>query len=66
MFTLGFTIAFTGRQTIFDLSLNFMKKIINAEGAGLLSMLASIFITIISVLLIYSASYFLKDTPREF
>jgi hypothetical protein len=60
IFTLGFTIAFSWRQTVFDISLDFIKSFINA-GTDSLSILTSIFITVVSILLIYITSYFLKD-----
>lgn len=58
--TLGFTIAFTWRQTIFDLSQSFINFFIHIQSSSLSSILASIFITIISILLIYITSYYLK------
>lgn len=60
--TLGFTIAFTWRQTTFDISQNFVRWLIDVKGDGTLSILTSLFITLFSVILIYIASYFLKDT----
>ena len=59
--TLGFTIAFTWRQTIFDLSQSFVQFITNVQSSELSSILTSTFITIISFLLIYIATYFLKE-----
>jgi len=56
VFTLGFTIAFTWRQTIFDLSQTFVQFITNVKDSSTLSILASIFITIVSIILIYLAS----------
>jgi len=58
--TLGFTIAFTWRQTVFDLSQNFVKFITNIQGSSTLSVLTSVFITLLSLLLIYVAAHFLK------
>ena len=60
--TLGFTIAFTWRQTVFDLSLAFVKSMTDIRDASELSILASLFITVLSVVLIYLAAHFLKDS----
>jgi len=59
--TLSFTIAFTWRQTIFDISLNFVKFVTKIQNSSASSLLASLLITIVSVLLIYITAYFLKD-----
>lgn len=59
--TLGFTIAFTWRQTIFDLSQSFVNFFIHVQSSSFSSILASTFITIISILLIYLTAYFLKE-----
>jgi len=59
--TLGFTVAFTWRQTTFDISLSLVKFITRTQNSSFSSILASIFITIVSIGLIYAASYFLKD-----
>ncbi len=61
VFTLGFTIAFTWRQTIFDLSQSFIQFITNIKDSKLSSILTSTFITIISIILIYLTSHFLKE-----
>ena len=58
--TLGFTIAFTWRQTIFDLSQNFVQFITNVQSSALSTILTSTFITLLSVLLIRLTSHFLK------
>jgi hypothetical protein len=62
--TFGFTIAFTWRQTIFDLSTSVVKFFTQAQGSTL-SILASLLITIISVIIIYLSAHFLKD-DREY
>ncbi len=59
--TLGLTIAFTWRQTIFDLSQSFVNFFIHIQSSSFSSILTSIFITIISILLIYITAYFLKE-----
>jgi len=66
VFTLGFTIAFTWRQTIFDLSQAFVQFITKVESISALSILASIFITLTSIILVYIASYFLKDKADDY
>ena len=62
--TLGFTIAFTWRQTIFDLSESIINFFINVQNPGLSSILTSTFITLVSIILIYLAAHFLKDTDN--
>ena len=64
--TLGFTIAFTWRQTIFDISKSFVKFILHIDSSSALSILASILITIISIILIYLTSHYLKESPRNY
>ncbi len=59
--TLGFTIAFTWRQTIFDISQTMMQFFTKTQSSTLLSILTSVFITILSLIFIYLASYFLKE-----
>jgi len=59
--TLGFTIAFTWRQTIFDLSLVFLSLVTNITDQTELSLLAAFFITLFSLGLIYLTSHFLQD-----
>jgi hypothetical protein len=58
--TLGFTIAFTWRQTIFDISQNIVEFFTHVQGSIKLSILTSTFITILSLLLVYLTSHFLK------
>jgi hypothetical protein len=61
VFTFGFTIAFTWRQTIFDLTSDLIQSALSVENNSSLTILTSFFITIISVAIIYTTSYFLKD-----
>lgn len=63
--TLGFTIGFTWRETIFDLSWALMKWATHAQSNTALSILSSIFITLVCVGLIYLTSYFLKERSGE-
>ena len=63
--TLGFTIGFTWRETIFDVSWAFIHWITNIQGTPALSILTSIFITLICLGLIYITSYLLKERPAE-
>jgi len=64
--TLGFTIAFTWRQTVFDLSQNFVQFITSIKNSSILSILTSVFITLISILLIYLTSYYLRNNPENY
>jgi uncharacterized protein involved in cysteine biosynthesis len=65
LITLGFTIAFTWRQTIFDLTEAFVKFCINVKGAAYLSLLTSITVTIFSILLMIIFSFLLKDSSHK-
>lgn len=58
--TLAFTIAFSWRETFFELSETFMHWVTGIENKNSLSTLASLFITLISILLIFLASRYLK------
>lgn len=64
--TLGFTIAFTWRQTIFDASKSIVQFFTHVEGSTTLSILTSLFITLLSVILVYITSHFLKDDPSNY
>ncbi len=63
--TLSFTIAFTWRQTLFDLSQTFVQFITNIEGSVTSTILTSTFITIISILLIRVTSHILKENKEN-
>lgn len=62
--TLGFTIAFTWRQTIFDLFYAFARWATHANNNAMISVLASILITIVSIVLIYFTAHFLKGREK--
>jgi len=66
LFTLGFTIAFTWRQTIFDLSLSVVKWVTNIQNSAELSLLSSILVTIVSLIVIFLTSHWLKDGSSTF
>ncbi len=59
--TLGFTIAFSWRQTVFDLSQTFVQFITDVKDSSASTILTSTFITIFSIFIIYLASHFLKN-----
>lgn len=59
VFTLGFTIAFSWRQTTFDVSEKLVQMLVNVQNSTALSILTSTFITIISVLIIWLIVKFL-------
>jgi hypothetical protein len=65
VFTLGFTIAFAWRETIFDWAKSFTEWITHSPGEAS-SAGASIFITILCVLLIILTSYWLKDKNHPY
>jgi hypothetical protein len=59
--TLAFTIAFSWRQTIFDVFQAGLHKFFGANGPTILSVLTSTTITLVSIILILLASYFLQE-----
>ena len=61
-FTLGFTIAFTWREYLFESSKNFIKWLTGTTHSGAFG--ASIFITLLCVFLIFLTSYYLKEKNR--
>lgn len=63
--TLSFTIAFTWRQTIFDLSESFVNFFLHLQNNSVSSILTSVFITIIGLILILATTYWLKDKPYD-
>ena len=63
VFTLGFTIAFSWRQTTFDLSQSFVNFLLDLKNAAASTILTSIFITLVSILLIYLTAHWLKERP---
>ena len=64
--TLGFTIAFTWRQTIFDLSQDFVQFMTKIQDSALSSILTSTFITLVSIILIYIAALFLQNNDQGY
>jgi len=63
IFTLGFTIAFSWRETIFDLSEAFVKLVTKTTNPNAASIEASVFITVICALLIFLTARWLRDRP---
>lgn len=64
--TLGFTIAFTWRQTVFDISRSILVFITHIKSSSVSSVLTSVFITIWAIILIYLASYYLKEDSKHY
>jgi flagellar biosynthesis protein FlhB len=64
--TLGFTIAFTWRQTIFDLFQTAVQSFFPTANAALSSSLTSLAITLVSVVVILLASYFLQGKNANY
>lgn len=62
--TLGFTVAFTWRQTIFDTTESLVQLITHVESSAALSILTSLAITLISLLIIFTTSRFLN--PKNY
>jgi hypothetical protein len=62
---LGFTIAFSWRETFFDLSQELVQMVINVKSSASLAILTSLFITFFAVILIYLTSYFLRDKEPQ-
>lgn len=65
-FTLGFTIAFSWRETTFELSQTFVNFILHLDSTSASSILTSTFITIMSLILIYFSSRFLRDSYENY
>ena len=63
--TLGFTIAFTWRQTLFDISQSFVQWITHVQTSASSSLMASIFITLVCLSLIWVTSHLIKESPDE-
>jgi ABC-type spermidine/putrescine transport system permease subunit I len=63
---LAFTVAFSWRQTTFDLSQTFVRFITNIQDSTASTILTSTFITLISIILIYTSSYLLKDSSENY
>lgn len=61
IFTLALTIAFAWREAIFGMAKNFMVGLTGAEHPGFQDLLASIFLTLLSGVLILLTSKYLKD-----
>ena len=64
--TLGFTIAFTWRQTVFDVSQSIVNFFVHVQSSAVSSILTSTFITVISIALIYITSRYLKDSYENY
>ncbi|MBS3089604.1 hypothetical protein J4461_01850 [Candidatus Pacearchaeota archaeon] len=62
--TLGFTIAFTWRQTVFDTAQDFVQRLTHIQSSAALSILTSGFITLISLIIILLTSKLLRDNPH--
>lgn len=62
--TLGFTIAFTWRQTIFDLTEAFVQKFFTDGTSS--SALTSVVITLSSLAIIYISSKLLKEKKENY
>jgi len=65
LITLGFTIAFTWRQTVFDASQAFVQFVTNVQDSTMSSILTSTFITLVSITLIYITAHLLKNGVDE-
>ena len=51
--TLGFTVAFSWRETAFDLTQNIVKKLFQIESSNLLNIYTSFTITVFSIIIIW-------------
>ena len=63
--TLGFTIAFTWRQTIFDISQSIIQYFFNFNNSVSSSIITSTFITLVSFIIIILTSHLLKDDHKD-
>ena len=62
----GFTIAFTWRQTIFDISKRIVQFTTNIQDSSVLSLATSIFTTLFSLVVVLLIIYLLKDPNGEY
>ncbi len=62
----GFTIAFTWRQTIFDISKRAVEFITKIKDSSVLSIITSVFTTLISILFVLLVIYLLKEPSDEY
>jgi hypothetical protein len=58
--TIGFTIAFSWRQTTFDAAQTLVQKLTSTNGVSS-SVLTSLFITLVGVLILILSSFYLKE-----
>ena len=63
--TLGFTIAFTWRQTVFDTTQSLVVFLTKVHGSAALSILTSTLITIFSLAIMYITSMTLQDHSND-
>jgi len=63
---LAFTIAFSWRQTLFDLSQTFVQFVTNIKNSAVSTILTSTFITLLAILLIFLTSFFLKEGNNHY
>jgi hypothetical protein len=61
LITLGFTIAFTWRQTTFDTSQSIVQFFLHLQNSTTASIVTSLFITIISLIIIWFTSHVLRE-----
>ena len=59
--TLGFTIAFSWRQTTFDTSQSIVQFFLDLQSSTATSVATSVFITLISLAIIWFTSHLLQD-----
>ncbi len=62
----GFTIAFTWRQTLFDISERVVSFVTNIKDSSVLSVTTSIFTTLLSITFVLLITYFLKDPTDDY
>jgi hypothetical protein len=62
----GFTIAFTWRQTVFDVSERLVRFFMNIKDSSILSVSTSIFTTLFSLLFVLLVIYLLKEPSAEY
>ena len=62
----GFTIAFTWRQTIFDISERAVQFFTNIRDSSVLSLATSIFTTLFSLVVVLLIIYLLKDPNGDY
>ena len=62
----GFTIAFTWRETIFDISQSIVQFFTHIKNSSTLSITTSVLTTMITILVVFLTIYFLRERQEDY